>query len=157
MLGSDLLLNALSIIGLVFVVGLLALWLSLMVWTFRDIRRRSRDIFAQIISVLIVALLPVIGIIVYIILRPPETLADNLERILAEEALLQLIEAQDKCPGCSRVVQPDWRVCPYCHTRLKVACVHCGKLIDEQWSICPYCTASQMSDIQEGTIVEDHV
>ncbi|MEM7798881.1 MAG: zinc ribbon domain-containing protein [Chloroflexota bacterium] len=157
MFGSETLLNALSIAGLVFAVGILALWLSLIVWTFRDIRRRSRDLFAQILSVLIVALIPFLGLAIYFILRPPETLSENLERMLAEEALLQGIEAYQKCPGCSRVVQDDWQACPYCHVRLKVPCVNCSRLIDEQWSICPYCTAAQSSNVTEEGSLIDHV
>ena len=34
-----------------------ALWLSLAVWTFRDIRRRARDPFTRILAVLLVLLL----------------------------------------------------------------------------------------------------
>ena len=34
-----------------------ALWLSLVIWTFRDMRARSRDIFAQILAALVVGVL----------------------------------------------------------------------------------------------------
>ena len=80
---------------------LAALWLSLVIWTFRDMRSRSRDPFAQILATLVVALLPGLGLVVYLILRPPETLAEAYERSLEEEALLQEIEERPACPGCS--------------------------------------------------------
>jgi endonuclease YncB( thermonuclease family) len=32
-----------------------AFWLALIIWTFRDVRARSRDIFAQILAALLVA------------------------------------------------------------------------------------------------------
>ncbi|MCP5098719.1 MAG: zinc ribbon domain-containing protein [Chloroflexi bacterium] len=116
-----------------------ALWISLVVWAFRDMRARSRDPFAQMLSALVVAVLPIVGIIIYLILRPPETLAEGYERSLEEEALLQEIEERPSCPGCSRTVQGDWILCPYCHTRLKKACPDCNSLLDLQWNLCPFC------------------
>jgi RNA polymerase subunit RPABC4/transcription elongation factor Spt4 len=118
---------------------LAALWLSLIIWAFRDMRHRSRDPFAQILAALLVALLPFIGIIIYLILRPPETLAEAYERALEEEALLQEIEERPSCPGCSRTIDSSWILCPHCHTRLKKACPDCNSLMDLQWTLCPFC------------------
>jgi RNA polymerase subunit RPABC4/transcription elongation factor Spt4 len=118
---------------------LAALWISLVIWAFRDMRSRSRDPFAQILAAVVVALLPVVGIIIYLILRPRETLAEAYERALEEEALLQEIEERPRCPGCSRTTESNWLLCPYCHTRLKKACPDCHSLLDLQWNLCPYC------------------
>jgi RNA polymerase subunit RPABC4/transcription elongation factor Spt4 len=118
---------------------LAALWISLVIWTFRDMRSRSRDPFAQILASLVVALLPIVGIVVYLILRPPETLAEAYERALEEEALLQEIEERPVCPGCSRIVDSDWILCAHCHTRLRKACPDCNGLLELQWTLCPYC------------------
>ena len=123
---------------------LAALWLSLIIWTFRDMRHRSRDPFAQILAALVVALLPVVGLVIYLILRPPETLAEAYERALEEEALLQEIEERPACPGCSRTADPNWLLCPHCHTRLRKACPDCNALMDLPWQICPYCGNDQI-------------
>jgi RNA polymerase subunit RPABC4/transcription elongation factor Spt4 len=116
-----------------------ALWLSLVIWTFRDMRSRSRDLFAQILAALVVAVLTLPGLVIYLILRPPRTLAEAYEQSLEEEALLQEIEDKRVCPGCGRHAQEDWVVCPNCYTRLKKACGNCGKLMDLPWNLCPYC------------------
>ena len=116
-----------------------AVWLSLVIWTFRDMRLRSRDPFAQIFAALVVAALPVAGIVIYLILRPPETLAMVYERALEEEALLQEIEERPHCPGCSRTVEPRWLVCPHCHTRVRKRCPDCQELMELQWNLCPFC------------------
>ncbi len=118
---------------------LAAIWLSMVIWTFRDMRARSRDPFAQILATLVVALLPGVGLLVYLILRPPETLAEAYERALEEEALLQEIEERPACPGCSRTVDRNWLLCPHCHTRLRKACPDCNALMDLPWNVCPYC------------------
>jgi len=126
---------------------LTATWISAVIWAFRDIRSRSRDIMAQILATVLVLiffpLLPIPGLILYYILRPRETLSEAYERTLEEEALLQGIEERLACPGCNRRIQEDYLYCPTCHTRLKKACVECGHLLHLKWSLCPYCGAAQ--------------
>ncbi|MGW8318288.1 MAG: double zinc ribbon domain-containing protein [Candidatus Promineifilaceae bacterium] len=124
---------------------LAAFWISLVIWAFRDMRSRSRDPFAQILSALVVALLPGVGLLIYLILRPPETLTEAYERALEEEALLQEIEERPACPGCSRTVDPEWILCPHCHTRLRKACPDCERLMELQWELCPYCGNQQVN------------
>jgi RNA polymerase subunit RPABC4/transcription elongation factor Spt4 len=116
-----------------------ALWLSLVIWTYRDIRRRSRDPLARVLAVLVVAVLFAPGILVYFILRPPRTLEEEFQQTLEEEALLQSIEDNVVCPGCGRRVRDDWVACPSCYTRLKKPCHQCARLMELAWNLCPYC------------------
>ncbi|MCB9129841.1 MAG: zinc ribbon domain-containing protein [Anaerolineales bacterium] len=118
---------------------LLAFWLAIVIWTWRDIRSRSRDIFAAILAIVLVAVFPVIGLLLYILLRPKETLAEAYDRALEEEALLRSMEEQLVCPNCQRAVDKHWRFCAYCHTPIKKDCAHCGELLELGWSMCPYC------------------
>ena len=118
---------------------LAALWLALVIWTWRDIRNRARDPLAQALAVLVVAALNLPGILVYLILRPTRTLEEEYQRTLEEEALLASIEDQALCPGCERRIKDDWQVCPNCHTKLKKTCQHCGKLMELPWNVCPFC------------------
>jgi RNA polymerase subunit RPABC4/transcription elongation factor Spt4 len=122
-----------------------AIWLGLILWTWRDMRLRSRDPLAQIAASLMVAVLGIFGIIIYVMLRPPETLTEAYERSLEEEALLQNIEEKPVCPGCGRPSKDGWQVCPYCHTKLKKACPQCGELLELPWNLCPYCATPQVS------------
>jgi hypothetical protein len=119
----------------------LAFWLSLIIWTFRDVRSRSRDVFAQLLATLMVILFNLPGLVLYFMLRPQETLAQAYERALEEEALLQDIEERYVCPGCKKKIQPDYQLCPSCHARLKRPCPSCNRLLQLQWTLCPYCGA----------------
>jgi RNA polymerase subunit RPABC4/transcription elongation factor Spt4 len=118
---------------------LAALWIALVIWTYRDIRLRARDPLVQILSALLVAVLSLPGVLIYLILRPPRTLEEEYQHTLEEESLLQALEELPLCPGCERRVKDDWQVCPNCHTKLKKACHHCGKLMELPWNVCPYC------------------
>lgn len=120
--------------------GLVAvLWLALVIWAARDIRARSRSTAAAILTVLLVALLPIIGLVVYLLLRPRETLAAAYDRALEQEALLQQIEERPVCPTCARPTQPNWFLCPACHTHLRQPCPVCRSPLELHWDICPYC------------------
>jgi RNA polymerase subunit RPABC4/transcription elongation factor Spt4 len=129
----------------------IALWVSMIIWTFRDVRSRSRDVFAIALATLMVVIFGLLGLLLYLLLRPRETLAEVYERSLEEEALLQDLEQRAACPGCRRKIQEDWQVCPDCHTILKKTCLNCGRLLHLRWSICPYCASAAV----EAHIYED--
>jgi len=66
---------------------------SLTVWAARDISARSRDKLIRVSSVLLVVLVPLVGLIAYLLLRPRETLAERYERELIEEILTREVSA----------------------------------------------------------------
>lgn len=134
---------------------LAALWVSLVVWTYRDIRSRARDPLVQVLAALLVAILNLPGVIVYLVLRPPRTLEEEYQRTLEEEALLQALEDLPLCPGCERRVKEEWQVCPNCHTRVKKACPNCSRLMELPWNICPYCGTPAPGMRVEGTSMEE--
>lgn len=134
---------------------LAALWLSLIVWTYRDIRSRARDPLGRILAVLVVAVLFLPGILIYLILRPQRTLEDEYQNTLEEEALLQSIEEVPVCPGCGRRTQPEWKICPNCHTRLKKNCHKCKKLMELPWNLCPYCGTPTPGKRRENLTLDD--
>ncbi len=117
----------------------MAFWLAIVIWTWRDIRARSSDMFAAVLAIVLVAIFPLVGLLLYLLLRPKETLAEAYDRALEEEALLRGIEEQLVCPNCNRVVEKTWRFCAYCHTQVKKDCPTCGQLLELGWTLCPYC------------------
>ncbi len=134
-----------------------ALWVALIVWTYRDIRARARDRLVPILAAVLVALLNLPGVLVYLILRPGRTLEEEYQQTLEEEALLQTIEDQPVCPGCERRVKDDWQVCPNCQTKLKKPCHQCGRLMELPWNICPYCATPAPGMRKENVTMEDVV
>src|SRR5690606_5508211 len=134
---------------------IIALWVSLVIWTYRDIRARTRDPLIQTLAALLVAILNLPGVLVYLILRPPRTLEEEYQRTLEEEALLQALEDLPLCPGCERRVKEDWQVCPNCHTKLKKTCHNCSKFMELPWNICPYCGTPAPGVRLESTSLDD--
>jgi RNA polymerase subunit RPABC4/transcription elongation factor Spt4 len=116
-----------------------ALWVVLIVWTYRDIESRSRSVVTQAFSTMLSAFFFVPGVLLYMVLRPKETLDATFARSLEEEYLLQDIETKLACPNCHKSISEEYVVCPHCHTTLQQPCVNCGRTFDVSWSVCPYC------------------
>ncbi len=141
---------------------MIALWASMIIWTFRDVRSRSRDVFAVLLATLMVVVFGLLGLLLYFLLRPRETLAEIYERSLEEEALLQDLEERAVCPGCRRKIEAEWQVCPDCHTIIKKTCLNCGRLLHLRWNICPYCASPAVDvtghdDHRHDEYLEDQV
>jgi RNA polymerase subunit RPABC4/transcription elongation factor Spt4 len=136
---NNLVVGAAVYLGMVIV----AFWLAMIVWAYRDMRARSRDSLAQLLVGVLVGILTLPGLLIYLFLRPRETLSEAYERSLEEEALLQEIEEKPVCPGCRQRVHSEWQACPSCHTRLKKPCIRCGRMLDLAWDLCPYCATGQ--------------
>lgn len=123
----------------VLAVYLAAIWVTLVFWTYRDIRQRTRDPIVQTVAVLLVLVFFLPGHWIYLILRPRYTLMELYERSLEEEALLQELEDQKACPGCNRRIQDDFLICPYCRASLKESCRGCSRPLNRAWVACPFC------------------
>ena len=88
---------AVSLVLLVLVV----IWLALVYWTFADARRRIDDGLLVGLAV-IASLVPFVGSLIYMIVRPPEFLDDVHER----ELEIRAAEA--------RLSQSGYSTCPHC-------------------------------------------
>lgn len=129
----------LQVAGIFLGAYLVLLWAASVLWAYRDIRRRSEDVSVQVLAVSLVLLLPFVGIPLHLILRPPQTLAEKYERELEQEYLRRDIEEKYVCPECQRPIEPDFILCPHCHTNLRRRCGSCDRVVDLTWSVCPFC------------------
>jgi RNA polymerase subunit RPABC4/transcription elongation factor Spt4 len=115
------------------------LWLAVVVWAYRDVKSRTHDAASQGMAVLLVVFFNILGLVLYLILRPEQTLAESYERSLEAETLLHELEDQHLCPSCRRRVEEDFIICPYCRVGLREHCSKCGKVLSVAWLACPYC------------------
>lgn len=100
---------------LLFCIGIaIPVWIG--VYVYKDAKKRNMD---AVLWTIVTVLLPsLIGLIIYIIVRP------NMNW---------------KCPTCQNVIRDDFSVCPYCEQTLKAKCKNCQTPIRRDWSHCPTC------------------
>ena len=122
---------------------LFAFWIAMGIWTFHDIRQRTRDWLVIILAVVLVLVFPLIGLLLYMMIRPKATLADVYDRALEEEALLRELEQTQACYNCGVPVKDVWVYCPNCHSQLQHSCPSCGSLARNDWEICVFCGTAQ--------------
>ncbi|HVB73676.1 MAG TPA: zinc ribbon domain-containing protein [Ktedonobacteraceae bacterium] len=143
--GNSLLDTLNKVLGIVvgFLVAFVVIfWISLIIWTFRDIRSRSQDLLSQILATLLVAVFFVGGLFIYMILRPRQTLAEIYERQLEEESLLAEMTERSTCNNCHARIESDFQICPSCGQKLKRPCPKCERLLELRWTFCPYCATN---------------
>jgi RNA polymerase subunit RPABC4/transcription elongation factor Spt4 len=132
-----------GLVGQLIVIYAVLLWLGTAYWAFRDMQARTENpILPYFAAALIIFFTPVVfllAVVLYLIVRPRETLAEVYERSLAEETLLAEVEKNRLCPTCRQRVGSDWLVCPNCRTRLHRVCPTCSRLAEPEWGICAYC------------------
>ena len=132
-----------ELLGQLIVIYVVLLWLGTAYWAFRDMQARTENpilpYFAAALIIFFTPLLFVFAVILYLIVRPRESLAEVYERSLAEETLLAEVEKNKLCPTCRQRVGPDWLVCPNCRTRLHRICPACTRLAEPDWALCAYC------------------
>lgn len=118
---------------------LFAFWVAMGIWAFNDIRSRTRDWLAIALASMLVLVFPLVGLVLYMMVRPKESLADVFDRALEEESLLRELEGGLVCHRCGMPVQEHWNYCPHCHAQLRYACPTCGEPVRHEWSICVSC------------------
>ena len=127
------------------------LWMALAYWALKDARNRSDNPVFHLFAMGINLVLPLLGLVIYLLIRPSMTLAEERALELEAEALVGgPSEAEDTrpCPACGRDIEKDYVLCPYCHTRFAKRCPACRRSVRLGWTLCPYCAAS----LELGTV-----
>ncbi len=133
----------------------LVFWLGLAFWVYRDAGRRIDDSWLTGTATLLALAVPYVGPVIYMLVRPPETLDDVRARAIELRALEeQLGQHASHCPVCRAVVEASFLVCPVCTTQLKRACVHCAAALEPSWQVCPYC-ATPAAAAGRGLVAPD--
>jgi len=126
-------------------------YVSTVFWVFKDARRRIEDPWMVAMAVLLGAVPPFIGPLIYMLFRPPEYLEDVRERELEIKAMERRLGADSVCPYCRNPAEASFLSCPHCGTKLKQACRRCKAPLEPSWRLCPYCETATVQTPQPVT------
>lgn len=118
------------------IVCLVILYVLSIIWVARDAYMRGTFWYIWAI----VALVPLLGVIAYCLLRPPLLQIDRDEQELEVALKQRELMKYGECASCGYPVEADYVMCPNCHQRLKNLCSTCHHALDPSWTVCPYCT-----------------
>jgi hypothetical protein len=115
-----------------------AFYAAIVIWTYKDARKRTDDPI-MVATFTAIAMLPLFGVLIYMLVRPSEYLADVRERELEIRALERQLGRQERCPYCKSHIEGEYLSCPVCTTKLRQSCTGCEKPLDPRWVMCPFC------------------
>lgn len=125
----------------VVVVLLVILYVLSIIWVVRDAYLRGTVWYIWAI----VALVPFVGVIAYLLMRPPMLQIDKDEQELEVALKQRQLMQYGECAACGYPVDSNYVICPNCHTQLKNLCSHCEHALEPAWTICPYCATPVVS------------
>lgn len=119
------------------------LWLAVVIWVARDIIERSNSLIFQVLMIGINIVLPVFGLLVYLIIRPSKTLLERYYEELEVKVLTEQQDEEKKCHRCDEHLRTEFIFCPGCQEKLKNVCKHCKQHFGCEYKICPFCGKKQ--------------
>lgn len=126
-----------------------ALWVSLIIWVTRDAINRSNNLIFQIFVIILNIVLPIFGLVIYLIIRPTKTLLERYYEDLEYRALVDNGDEKETCSNCKIEISREYEFCPSCGDKLRQACLSCHKEFPKKWQICPYCGVKNLKLAKE--------
>lgn len=113
--------------------------------TARDISARTENHFFQIISILLVTIIPIpIWLFIYIAIRPIWTIIRtnwslNINASWALES--SIIQSCTRCQNCWTLNPKEYKNCIKCGEKIKTNCKECNNEYPKDYFYCPFCGA----------------
>ncbi len=124
-----------KILILVFVI----FWIVVLDWVWLDAGERTTKRTSRVVYLLLVLFLNVIGWIIYLIIRPSQTIEQIYWADLERRYLKYETAELGDCPKCGTQLYPGYTFCPKCGLELKTRCEVCNVYIEKSNEYCPYC------------------
>ena len=142
-----------NMFGTLFIVALVVFWLVIIGWVWIDSSERTSKKGLKVGYILLVIFFNIFGLIIYLIIRPSETIEEIYWEDLDRRYLKYETSELGDCPRCGSQLYPGYVFCTNCGYRLKVKCPQCGVLIDKDHVFCEYCGFKIK---ERATVQEEH-
>lgn len=129
-----------------------AFWVFVLAWVWTDSGERTANSYARIGYLLLVLVFNILGWIIYLIIRPEETLEQAYWSDLERRYLQYETAELGDCSECGRQIFPDFIFCPDCGLELKVECPGCNVYVDKKFQYCPLCRTKSNKIVTENTV-----
>ncbi len=128
-----------NMFGSLLAVVLVIFWLVIVGWVWVDSGERTSKTSLRVGYLLLSILLNIPGLIIYLIIRPSDTIEEIYWADLERRYLKYETSELGDCPKCGAQLFPGYVHCTNCGFRLKVRCPKCNVLVDKDHKYCEFC------------------
>ncbi len=136
----------------IFLIAMAAFWIVVLYWVWLDSGDRTSSKPMRIAYVILTGVLLIPGLIIYLLIRPSQTIEDIYWADLERRYLKYETSELGDCPKCGTQLYPGFTYCPNCRYKLKVKCPKCEVEMDKQYLYCPSCGIEMR---KKKVVVED--
>lgn len=146
-----------NILGtIVFAVSII-FWLVVTSWIWVDSDERTTSKWMRVFYVFI-GLIPILGWIIYLIVRPSETIDEIYWGDLERRYLKYEAKDLGDCPRCGTQLYPGFIFCPNCKKRIKRKCSVCEVYVDLEYKYCTNCgNQMQKNVVKEKEVTKEEM
>lgn len=128
-------------------------WIVVLDWIWADSGERTSNKRSRILYVILAAIFNVFGWLIYLIIRPSQTIEEIYWADLERRYLKYETSELGDCPKCGTQLYPGFLYCPSCNYKLKRKCPSCGVYVDKKSNFCPFCsTVIKTAAINKETV-----
>jgi len=128
-------------------------WIVVLDWIWADSGERTSSKRSRILYVILATVFNVFGWLIYLIIRPSQTIEEIYWADLERRYLKYETSELGDCPKCGTQLYPGYLYCPNCDYKLKRKCPSCGVYVDKTSNFCPFCSAVIKTDEIKQEIV----
>ena len=128
-----------NIFGTLLFVLLIVFWLVLIGWVWIDSSERTSNMSIRVVYLILVIFLNIPGLIIYLIIRPSETIEQIYWADLERRYLKYETSELGDCSKCGNQLLPGYVYCSNCGNEIKKKCPSCGVMIGKSSKFCAYC------------------
>lgn len=116
-------------------------WVVVLDWIWVDSGERTSNRRSRILYVILATVFNVFGWLIYLIIRPSQTIEEIYWADLERRYLKYETSELGDCPKCGTQLFPGYLYCPSCNYKLKRKCPSCGVYVEKKSNFCPFCSA----------------
>jgi RNA polymerase subunit RPABC4/transcription elongation factor Spt4 len=128
-----------QVVWTILAIAFVIFWIIVLDWVWLDAGERTSNKTARVIYLLLVVFFNIFGWIMYLILRPSQTIEQIYWADLERRYLKYETSELDDCTRCGTQLYPGYTYCPTCGLEIRVKCKSCDVYIEKNSEYCPYC------------------
>lgn len=128
-----------NIFSFVLILLFIIFWLVIVGWVWIDSSERTSRKGLRVAYLLLAIILNIPGLIIYLIIRPGETIEEIYWADLERRYLKFETSELGDCPKCGHQLYPGYVFCTNCGFELKKRCPKCNILINKDHKFCEFC------------------